>query len=129
MTEKVDALFAGEDPHQPMGASPRIQQLRRTLTIAIILDILGLPCWTSVPGAVMTLWVWMSTETDLARIEAGEYSDQEAATLMQLRTYSAWALVFCVVCLILQIILLSTPFYTRLWGSLSVVIDHLWQGI
>jgi len=129
MSDKVDALFAGEDPHQPMSASPRIQKLKRTLTIAIVLDVLGLPCWTSVPGAIMTLWVWMSTESDVARVEAGEYSDQEAAALMQLRSYAALALVFCVVCLILQIFLLSTQFYTRFWGSISVAVNHLWQGV
>jgi len=128
MSQKVDALFSGDDVHQPTSASPRIHRLKQTLTIAIILDILGLPCWTSVPGAILTLWVWMSTETDVARIEAGEYSDREAAEVTRLRTYASMALLLCVVCLILQIFLLSTNFYTRFWGSISVAIDHVWQG-
>ena len=129
MSKRVDELFAGNDPRQPTQASIRIVRLQRTLVVAIILDILGLPCWTSVPGAVLTLWVWMSTETDLVRIEDGEYSDQEAAALMKLRTYASLALGLCVVCLILQIFLLSTQFYARFWGSISVAINHLWQGM
>jgi len=128
MSEKVDALFSGDDPNQATSASPRIRRLKQTLTFAIVLDILGLPCWTSVPGAILTLWVWMSTETDVARVEAGEYSDSEAAEVTRLRTYASMALLLCVVCLILQIFLLSTNFYTRFWGGISVTLDHLWQG-
>ncbi len=129
MSDKVDALFSGDSQPQIINASPRIHRLQRTLSIAIVLNILGLPCWTSVPGAILTLSVWMSTETDLVRIEAGEYSDQEAATLMRLRNYASLTLVLCVICLMLQIVLLSTQFYTRFWGSISVAINHLWQGV
>ena len=56
MSVKVDALFAGDDPEGPTPAPPRILRLKKLLAIAIVLDILGLPCWTSVPGAIMTLW-------------------------------------------------------------------------
>lgn len=129
MSEKVDALFAGVDPQLDTEATPRIARTRRLLSIAIVLDILGLPCWTSVPGSVLTLWVWMSTDTDLARIQAGEFSDKDAAELMRLRRYATIALALCVVSLLLQIALLSTNFYTRFWGSISVAINHLWHGV
>lgn len=125
MSRRVDALFAGDDPERPAPAPPRILRLKKLLAVAIVLDILGLPCWTSVPGAIMTLWVWMATDTDVARIEAGTYTEGEAAELLQLRRYAAMALVLCVVCLIIQIALLSTHFYTRFWGSLSVALNHL----
>lgn len=125
MTVKVDALFAGDDPEGPTPAPPRILRLKKLLAIAIVLDILGLPCWTSVPGAIMTLWVWMATDTDVAHIEAGTYTETEAAELLQLRRYAAMALVLCVICLIVQIALLSTRFYARFWGSLSVALNHL----
>jgi hypothetical protein len=125
MSAKVDALFAGDDPDGPTPAPPRILRLKKMLAIAIVLDILGLPCWTSVPGAIMTLWVWMATDTDMAHIEAGTYTEADAAELLRLRKYAALALVLCVICLMIQIALLSTHFYTRFWGSLSVAIKHL----
>lgn len=125
MSTKVDALFAGDDPDGPAPAPPRILRLKKMLAMAIVLDILGLPCWTSVPGAIMTLWVWMATDTDMAHIEAGTYTEADAAELLRLRRYAALALVLCVICLMIQIALLSTHFYARFWGSLSVAIKHL----
>ena len=128
MSDKVDALFSGELPTRtPIEAKKRLTRLHRTLSIAIVLDILGLPCWTSVPGAALTLWVWLATDADLIRIEIGEYSDEDAAFLMRIRRYASIALVFCVVSLVLQIFLLSTSFYQRFWGSISVAVQHLWQ--
>ena len=128
MSDRVDALFSGELPSRtPIEAQQRLRRLRRTLSIAIVLDILGLPCWTSVPGAALTLWVWLATDSDLMRIEVGEYSDEDAALLMKIRRYSSIALVFCVISLVTQIFLLSTTFYQRFWGSIAVAIQHLWQ--
>ena len=130
MTDKVDALFSGDLPTStPIKAQQRLLRLKRTLWLAVMLDILGLPCWTSVPGAVLTLWVWLSTDTDLMRIEAGEYSDEDAARLMRIRRIATWALILCVASLVVQIFLLSTTFYERFWGSLSVGIQHLWHGV
>lgn len=128
MSDKVDALFSGELPTRtPIEAKKRLTRLNRTLSIAIVLDILGLPCWTSVPGAALTLWVWLATDADLMRIEVGEYSDEDAALLMRIRRYASIALIFCVISLVVQIVLLSTTFYQRFWGSISVAIQHLWQ--
>ena len=129
MSDKVDALFDGEPTPPPEAAGPRIQTLRRTLTIAIALDVLGIPCWTSVPGALLTLWVWLSTDTDIARIEAGAYRDEDAATILQLRQWATWALVLCVGCLVIQIALLTTSFYERFWGSLTIAMQHLANGM
>ena len=129
MSEKVDALFAGEIPTQtPLEAQQRLIRLHRILWVAIVLDVLGLPCWTSVPGAALTLWVWLATDADLLKIEAGEYADNDAAFLMKIRRYAAGALIFCVASLVLQIFLLSTAFYQRFWGSISVAMQHMWQN-
>jgi hypothetical protein len=125
MSDKVDALFSGDLPPTSADTGNRILRLRRVLYIAIGLDVLGIPCWTSVPGAVLTLWVWLSTDTDVSRIEHGEYSDVEANSLMKLRRITSWALTFCVCSLVVQISLLSTTFYERFWGSIAVAIQHL----
>ncbi len=130
MSDKVDALFSSDIPTRtPVEARQRLMRLNRTLWIAIVLDVLGVPCWTSVPGAALTLWVWLATDADLNRIEAGEYSDADAAFLMKIRRYATAALVFCVASLVLQIFLLSSSFYERFWGSISVALQHIWQGI
>ncbi len=127
MTEKVDALFSGDLPLPPSELGPRLERLRQTLWVAIALDVLGIPCWTSVPGAILTLYVWLSTDTDTHPDEL--HSTDELAQLGRLRKTATWALVFCVASLMAQIFLLSTSFYERLWGSLSVVIQHLWQSV
>ena len=127
MTEKVDALFSGDLPLPPSELGPQLDRLRQTLWVAIALDVLGIPCWTSVPGAILTLYVWLSTDTDTNPDEL--HSTDELAQLGRLRKTATWALVFCVASLMAQIFLLSTSFYERLWGSLSVVIQHLWQSV
>jgi|TARA_B110000495_G_C22817160_1_gene477010 hypothetical protein len=127
MTEKVDALFSGDLPLPPSELGPRLERLRQTLWVAIALDVLGIPCWTSVPGAILTLYVWLSTDTDTHPDEL--HSTDELGQLGRLRKTATWALVFCVASLMAQIFLLSTSFYERLWGSLSVVIQHLWQSV
>jgi hypothetical protein len=128
MSEKVDALFSGLGTEVPSQATRPVSRTQRLLAIAIVLNILGLPCWTSVPGAVLTLWVWMSLDTEMARVEAGAYSEADTAALLSLRRYASLTLVLCVVCLVVQIALLSTTFYTRFWGGISVALNHLFQG-
>ena len=79
MSDKVDALFDGDPPAPPEPAEPRLRAIRGMLWVGIPLVILGIPCWTSVPGAVLTLWAWLSTDAELPRIEAGAYSQNDAA--------------------------------------------------
>ena len=106
--DRVDALFAGDPPPEPLEARPRIRRLRQTLAVAIPLDLLGIPCWTGVPGAALTLWAWLEADSQMAAIKSGLYNSEDAATLIRLRSFSAWALGFCMASLLLQIYLLST---------------------
>ena len=129
MSERVDQLFAGEPPPPPIDATARIVHLRRTLFLGIVLDVLGIPCWTSVPGAVLTLWVWMATDGDRARIANGEYLDEDAAVILRLHKWASMALALCVLSMVLQIFLLSTSFYERLWGSVMVALRHVANGL
>jgi hypothetical protein len=120
---KVEALFAGEPPPAPLVAGPRIRRLQGILAIAIPLDLLGIPCWTGVPGAVLTLWAYLQADAEMARIDAGVYAGEDAARLLRLRSISTWALYFCVVSFLVQAWLLSTPFYTGLLGALAEAIS------
>ena len=123
VVSKVDALFAGEPPPAPLAAGPRIRRLQGILAIAIPLDLLGIPCWTGVPGAVLTLWAYLQTDAEMARIDAGVYAGEDAARLLRLRSISTWALYFCVVSFLIQAWLLSTPFYAGLLGALADAIS------
>ncbi|MEL6349441.1 MAG: hypothetical protein AAFV53_40435, partial [Myxococcota bacterium] len=118
MSEKVDALFAGEPPPPPIEATPRLRTIRNALIVALPMNLLGIPCWTGVPGAALTLWVWLQADSEMARVEAGQYASDDAALMMQYRAASGWLLAFCVVSLLTQIYLLTGSFYTDLWGSL-----------
>ena len=129
MSERVDALFAGNLPTPPADRGPRLQRLEQTLWVAIALNVLGILCWTSVPGAVLTLWVWLATDADAAQAGEEEFSRADAERIAQLRRRATGALLFCVMALIAQIFLLSTSFYERLWGSMSVAAQHLWQAV
>jgi hypothetical protein len=128
MSDKVDALFEGDPPVEPVAAAPKLRSIRGILWVGTPLVLLGLPCWTSVPGAVLTLWAWLATDAELPRIEAGEYSEADAVQLLRLRRQASWTLILCVLTLILQVFLLNTRFYERLWGSMIVVVDTLRAG-
>lgn len=119
---KVDALFAGEPPPPTIPAGPRIRSLSLVLAVAVPLDLLGILCWTGVPGAVLTLWAYLSADAEMARIEAGTYSGEDAARLLRLRSIATWALYFCVLSFLGQAWLLSTSFYTSL-------LTTVWDGI
>lgn len=125
MSEKVDALFAGEPPIPTATFEARIATIRGVLKVAIPLVILGIPCWTSVPGAVLILWAWLATDAQMSRSEVENASEELSQSLVRLRRFSTYALGLCVVTLIIQIILLSTTLYERFWSSIVVAIDAL----
>jgi len=112
--DKVDALFVGDPPPPPEAAAPVLRRLRALLWVAIPLNILGIPCWTGVPGAALTLWAWLVADGEMARVDAGAYHAEDAAALVRMRRLSAWVLGFCLVSLVIQVYLLSTPAYGQL---------------
>ncbi|MDP6931346.1 MAG: hypothetical protein QGG40_00450 [Myxococcota bacterium] len=124
MSEKVDALFAGEPPPPPVALEPRLHRIHRLLYVAIPLDVLGIFCWTGVPGALLTLWAWLLADAERAHIEAQQVRPEEAARLARTRRLAGWLLGFCVFSLLLQTWLLTTPFYFELWQA---VVPLSWQ--
>jgi hypothetical protein len=122
MSSNVDALFAGEPHKKPVDVSDRIRRIKRILLFAVPLDLFGIPFWTGVPGAILTLWAWLATDAEVARIEAGDYAHTDAMRLLTLRRITFWALLFSVVSLIVQSWLLSTPFYLVLWPRLWALV-------
>lgn len=128
MSDRVDALFGGDLPEVSGDREPRLRRIEQTLWFAIALNVLGIPCWTSVPGAVLTLWAWFATDPENVELNAPGMAPVERDWLRRLRRRANATLALCIAALILQIILLSTAFYSRLWGSFSVALQHLWQA-
>ena len=118
MSDKVDALFDGEPPPTPRSAASKLRSIRHALLIALPLDVMGVLCWTGVPGAAITLWAWLQADGEMERIEKGEYSSDDAALLIQARRQASLLLAFCLLSLIFQAYLLTTSFYTELWSML-----------
>ena len=129
MSDRVDALFGGDLPAPAGDHEPRLQRIEQTLWFALALNVLGIPCWTSVPGAVLTLWVWFATDPESIELNAAGMGPSDRDRVQRLRRRANATLAVCIAALILQIVLLSTAFYSHLWGSISVALQHLWQSV
>jgi len=118
MSDKVDALFAGEPPPPPVDAAAKLRMIRTILWVAAPMNLFGILCWTGVPGAALTLWAWLQTDGEMSSLEEGLYTPDDAARFTTLRNVSAWMLGFCVLSLIAQVFLLTTNFYNSLWSMI-----------
>ena len=115
---RVDTLFAGEPPEPLLDAQATLRFLHRVLWIAIPLDVLAIPLWTGVPGALLTLWAWLRADAEVRQVEEGRYSDQDGRELLRLRRVSLIALIFVLVSFAIQIWLFTKPSYTDLYRGL-----------
>ena len=116
--QRVDALFAGEPPPPLLdGESPQ-RFIRRLLYVAIPLDLLAIPLWTGVPGALLTLWAWLRADAEARQVGAGRYSEEDGRAILRLRRVAQGALVFILLSFMVQIWLLTRPEYTALYRGL-----------
>ena len=121
---KVDALFDGEPPLPPLDPSPRLRRITLLLVVAAPLDLLGITCFTGVPGAALTLVAYLQADAEQALVDAGRYpSDQHVARLVRVRRLALWLMVFTLISLALQVVLfVGTNFYT---GTLLPLVERL----
>ncbi len=123
---KVDALFEGEPPLPLLDAKPRLWRIQVILAFAIPLDLLAIPCFTGVPGAVLTLWAYLLTEGEVALVHAGRYaSDVEAARLLRLRRLTVWAMVYTIISFIVQILFFVTSVYDLLLMQVNELLQRM----
>ena len=115
---RVDALFAGEPPEPKLDGKPAIRSIRRLLWLAIPLDLLAIPLWTGVPGALLTLWVWLRTDSEIRLVRADRYHLADARVLIRQRRWAHGALIFISISFMIQIWLMSQPGYTQLYRGL-----------
>ena len=86
--------------------------------MAIPLDILAIPLWTGVPGALLTLWAWLRADSAMRLVRDERFDVADARVLMRQRTVAAWALVFISLSFLVQIWLMSKPGYTQFYTGL-----------
>jgi hypothetical protein len=109
---RVDVLFGGEPPRALVDPTPRIRRLTVLLAVAIPLDLLGITCFTGVPGAFLTLLAYLMADGEVAQVKAGRYPEGPSASrMLRLRTVSAWAMVFTILSFVAQIALFWGGFY------------------
>jgi hypothetical protein len=108
----VDDLFSGEGP-RPGRARPRdpVSSISLWLVAAAILDLLGVTCFTGVPGAALTIWCWHNCDEELQRVESGAAPPERAPAVRRLRGVAFALLMFSFASLALQIWLFANGFY------------------
>jgi hypothetical protein len=115
----VDDLFERERP--VVAAPDRLRTIRRLLFFATPLNLLGIACFTGVPGAILTLLAWQLADEELARVDSGALPADRRAPVRGLRQVAFAQLGFCVLSLATQIALFGMGFYSAiLWGILAI---------
>ena len=115
MSERTDELFDDAPP------SSRIRWVKRLLWVALPLDLFGVVCCTSVPGAGLTLAAWALADSELARVESGHLPVEVTPELTRLKRFSLGLLVLCGFSFILQAVLLTNGTYEAL-----ILMADLW---
>ena len=108
MSDRSDELFDDGPP------SSRIRWVKLMLWIALPLDLFGVVCCTSVPGAGLTLAAWALADSELARVESGHLPVEVAPELNRLKRFSLVLLVVCGLSFVLQAVLLTNGTYETL---------------
>ena len=111
---RVDALFAPRDGPGLHRSVEQQRQIRRLLTGAVLLTLLGFVSCTGVPGALLALWAWQIVEREWARIQAQPEEVPVDPQWARTRGSARAVLWSCVVSLVLQTVLLALGFYEAL---------------
>lgn len=117
---RVDALFTGDPPLPRVDVSAGLTRVTRLLAIALPLDGLGLLCWTTVPGAVLTIWAWLAADELMALVDADQVDEPDAGRVRTARRVAGVALGLTALSMMLQLWLLSTDFYRVIFGLIPL---------
>jgi len=89
------------------------------LRIAIPLNLLGITCFTGVPGAALTLWAWSRADDEMARVANGALPAERATEVAALRNHCFGWMVFATMSLAAQLLLIGTGSYGPLFSLLG----------
>ena len=117
---RVDALFTGDPPLPRVDVSAGLKRITLLLVFALPLDGLGLLCWTTVPGALLTIWAWLAADELMALVDADQVDEPDAGRERSDRRVAGLALGLTALSMILQLWLLSTDFYRVIFGLIPL---------
>lgn len=116
--ERVQALFSGDPPAPPVPVEATLRRLRWLMGLSLPLNLFGVLCWTGVPGAALTLWAWLLADAEANRALSGAFSAEDEIRVVRYRSWAAWNLGFCVLSLVLQTVMMTTPLYEEILARL-----------
>ena len=111
----VDDVFSAERPPAPV--RDRLDRAARLLAVALPLNVLGVACFTGVPGAVLALVAWHIADEEVLRVESGALPAERGVRARRVRGLGFAMLVFAIGSLILQIVLFGAGFYQALLAA------------
>jgi hypothetical protein len=94
----------------------------RLLLLSLPLHLLGVPCWTGVPGALLTLWAYLLVDGQMHHLDAGALPVESLARLERVKRRATGLLLFSVASFLLQAWLLSHG-VGPLWASLLLALQ------
>ena len=119
----VDELFSGQAPPPPVD---RAAGIRWRAALAMVLNLLGpCTCVTSVPGAALSLWVWVAADDELQRVESGALAPERRAEIVVLRDQTYRCMTMAAILCLVQVVLWVSGDYAAL---LSVIVSLVPTG-
>lgn len=103
----ADDLFSSE---APAPVRDRLARATMVLAFAAPLVLLGVTCFTSVPGAVLSLVGWQMADEEVARVESGALPVDRLPTARRVRAFG-----FALVVLSGLLFLVQIWFFAKGW--------------
>lgn len=118
----ADELFSSEAPRP---VADRLTKATVILGIAVPLNLLGVTCFTGVPGAILSIWGWYIAEEELQRVEVGALPADREKAARRVRTFGFTQLGIASVSLLAQLVLFGIGFYDGVVAVIGALIGAL----
>ncbi|MFN7147753.1 MAG: hypothetical protein ACK4YP_28545 [Myxococcota bacterium] len=125
----ADDLFSSE---APAPVRDRLARATMVLAFATPLVLLGVTCFTSVPGAVLALVGWQMADEEVARVESGALPLDRLPTARRVRAAGFSLVVLSGVLFLVQIWFFTQGWYdpvAALIGSIVAGVVDLVRGL
>ena len=107
----ADELFSTEVARP---VTDRLKKATWILGIAAPLNLMGVFCFTGVPGAMLSIWGWNIAEEELHRVEVGALPAEREHRARWVRAFGFAQIGIATVSLLVQLVLFGIGFYDGL---------------
>jgi hypothetical protein len=133
MANDLDDLFGGSSAPPPPPVRDGLARSRWMAFGALVLNLAGACCFTSVPGTALALWAWYLADEAVERVESGALPSGRGPAAARTRDWAFRGVMLGGLLLVLQIALFSFGFYeaygNQLLGVLGEVLFALDLGV